>query len=106
MVSCTKKKTLTSEETKVVQEFKELIYELRVVLIGPILQELLSEISNICRKNGIQGSHIDFLISSFAINNNIKVFTTDKDFNHYSKIIKEIKLHNIREDFKSGCTHE
>jgi hypothetical protein len=126
-----RKKTLTIDEEKIVEEFKELIYELRVIIIGPILQELLSgisdlkkfenlrkqlssfedielsrkdyekaaEISNICRKKGIQGSHTDFLISSFAVNNKVKIFTTDKDFNHYQKIIKEISLHQIRRDF-------
>ena len=127
-----RKKTLTISEEKIVKEFKELIYELRVVVIGPVLQELLSgisdsrkfenlrerlssfedikltredyekaaEISNICRRKGVQGSHIDFLISSFAINNNIKIFTTDKDFSHYQKIVKDIKLHQVRRDFE------
>jgi len=127
-----RKKTLAPDEKRIVDEFKELIYELRVVVIGPVLQELLSgisdinkfkslknklssfetmkigrkeyemaaEISKICRRNGIQGSHIDFLIVSFAINNNIKIFTTDKDFSYYKKIIKKINLHEVRKDFK------
>ena len=123
-----RKKTLTTNETKVVKELKELIYELRVVTIGTIRQELLSglsdetkfsnlkeklmafddlplgqedyekaaELSNHCRRNGIQGSHIDFLICAAAINNNISIFTTDKDFENYKQVIS-ISLHNIRE---------
>ncbi len=35
---------------------------------------------NICRSNGIQGSHIDFLICSVAVNNSIPILTLDKDF--------------------------
>ena len=124
-----RKKSLTNEEIKIVKEFKELIYELRVILIGPIRQELLSgisdetkfrnlrekmrafddigikptdyesaaEISNECRRNGIQGSHIDYLICSVAKNNDLSIFTTDKDFENYKKVI-DLKLHNIREE--------
>jgi predicted nucleic acid-binding protein len=123
-----RKKTLSKKEEKVVTELKELIYELRVVIIGPIRQELLSgisdnkkfknlkeklesfedlpvtqedyekaaEISNICRKKGTQGSHTDFLICAVALNNNISIFTTDKDFSNYKNHVK-IELHNVRE---------
>jgi predicted nucleic acid-binding protein len=126
-----RKKTLTTNEIKVVKELKELIYELRVVTIGPIRQELLSglsdetkfnnlkeklisfddlplkqedyekaaEISNYCRRKGIHGSHIDFLICAAAINYKISIFTTDKDFENYKKVIS-IPLHNIREELK------
>ncbi len=122
-----RRKNLNSEEIKIVDELKELIYELRVVMIGPIRQELLSGISdkkiyeklkmklrafddlpiktedyekaaenfNICRKNGIQGSHTDFLICAVSQNNNLSIFTTDKDFINYEKYIK-ILLHKIR----------
>ncbi len=124
-----RKKTLTKEEDKIVRELKELIYELRVMIMGPIRQELLSglsddekfkilkeklksfedielnqedyekaaEISNSCRKKGIQGSHIDFLISAAALNRNISIFTTDKDFENYKKILS-LKLHKVREE--------
>jgi predicted nucleic acid-binding protein len=56
----------------------------------PILDidyELAAEFSNKCRKNGIQGSHIDFLICAVANREDIPIFTTDKDFEHYQKII-------------------
>jgi predicted nucleic acid-binding protein len=99
-----------------VNEFNELINEVRVVLVGPIRQELLSGISNqtqfdtlkeklqafedlplnredyeraaefynTCRKSGIQGSQIDFLICSAAVGAGIPIFTADKDFSHYA----------------------
>jgi predicted nucleic acid-binding protein len=127
-----RKKTLTHQEKKIVEELKELIHELRVVVIGPVRQELLSgisdeikymnlkdklrpfddlplhvedyekaaEIFNICRKNGVQGSHIDFLICAASINEEISIFTTDKDFENYKKYIN-IKLHTTRDELNN-----
>lgn len=46
---------------------------------------------NLCRKNGIQGSHTDFLICALAVNYKMLIFTTDKDFHSYEKILP-IKL--------------
>ncbi len=127
-----RKKTLTEEEKNIVKELKELIYELRVVFIGPVRQELLSgisdeikfknlkeklrafedlplktddyekaaEIFNTCRRNGVQGSHIDFLICAASINKEISIFTTDKDFENYKKYIN-IKLHTTRDELNN-----
>ncbi|MBL0731257.1 MAG: PIN domain-containing protein [Desulfosarcina sp.] len=98
-----------------VRELETLIVDQRVLIIGPIRQEVLSgysemrkferldaklkyfentpiidddyiqaaKFSNICRKNGVQGSHIDFLICSVAYRLQAQIFTTDKDFEHY-----------------------
>jgi len=46
-----------------------------------------SHLYNSCRKHGIQGSHIDFLICAQAINNHHEILTTDGDFTHYEKVI-------------------
>lgn len=102
-----------------------LIQDQRVILIGPIRQEILSgysdlrmfskikeklsyfdntpikdsdyeiaaEFSSECRKKGIQGSHIDFLICAVANRIDSPIFTTDQDFGYYQKIIP-IKLYN------------
>jgi len=111
-------KALSREERVLIAELNELINEVRVALIGPIRQELLSGISNdeqfrilkenlrpfedlpltqtdyeraaefynVCRKAGIQGSQIDFLICSVSVGNEVPIFTTDKDyFLHYKK---------------------
>jgi predicted nucleic acid-binding protein len=122
-----RKKTLTDDELSIVNELKELLYELRVILIGPIRQELLSgisdevkfnnlrekmrafddietttadyeraaEIHNTCRRNRIQGSHIDYLICSVAQRHSYSIFTTDSDFESYKNII-DLKLHTMR----------
>lgn len=124
-----RKKTPSDNEKRIIQELKELIHELRVVLIGPIRQELLSGISNElrfqslkekmrslddleistndfenaakiyndCRKKGIQGSQVDYLICAIARVNNISIFTTDKDFSNYNKIVG-LKIHKVREE--------
>lgn len=50
-----------------------------------------AECNNKCRKKGIQGSHIDFLICAVANRIDIPIFTSDKDFELYQKTIP-IKL--------------
>ena len=109
-------------------ELENLIKEVRVQLIGPIRQELLSgikssqqyenlkkqlrafpdhliqtpdfekaaELFNRCKSKGIQGSTTDFLICAISFNNHWPIFTTDKDFLKYRKIIPII-LHIPRE---------
>ena len=55
--------------------------------------ELAAEFSNICRKQGIQGSNTDFLICSVAYNHDLDIFTYDKDFGHFQKALP-IRLFN------------
>jgi len=49
--------------------------------------ELAAEFSNRCRQKGIQGSHTDFLICAIAVSYELQIFTTDKDFVHYQKLL-------------------
>ena len=60
--------------------------------IQDIDYELAAELCNQCRKKGVQGSHIDFLICAVSKRIDVPIFTTDKDFPHYQKIIS-IKLY-------------
>ncbi|MFH1856925.1 MAG: PIN domain-containing protein [Candidatus Omnitrophota bacterium] len=50
-----------------------------------------AEFANICRKQGVQGSTIDFLICSVAHLENLAIFTSDNDFENYKKCLS-IKL--------------
>ena len=43
--------------------------------------------SNICRARGIAGSGMDFLICAVAHLRNWEVFTTDRDFVRYNKVL-------------------
>jgi predicted nucleic acid-binding protein len=49
--------------------------------------ETAAQFYNECRKHGIQGSHIDYLICAVAVNNNLTIFTLDNDFKNYQKYI-------------------
>jgi len=124
-----RRSSASPEESPIITELKELILEHRVVIIGPIRQEILSGIKNPrhfealreklrafqdsplttpdyesaaesfnrCRENGIQGSHIDFLIVASAENRGLAIFTTDRDFSHYAEILG-FPLHEIRKE--------
>lgn len=49
--------------------------------------ETAAEFYNILRMKGIQGSNTDFLICAIAVNNNFKIFTSDKDFFKFKKYL-------------------
>jgi len=72
------------------RKFKKLKEKLSFFENTPILDidyELAAELCNQCRKKGVQGSHIDFLICAVAKRIDVPIFTTDKDFPHYQKAI-------------------
>ena len=113
-------------ESGTVALFEELVREGRVLLLGPVRQELLSGIRekkqydqlreglrafdhipivtedyergadffNRCRRKGIQGSHIDFLICAVSSRLSSPIFTTDRDFEKYARHL-DIKLAGI-----------
>jgi predicted nucleic acid-binding protein len=57
--------------------------------------EYAAELSNQCRAKGIQGSHTDFLMCAVAKTHKLAIFSTDKDFGNYSKII-HLSLFQLR----------
>ena len=57
--------------------------------------EFAAECSNECRRNGIQGSHTDFLICAVSIKNGWEIFTEDVDFFEYKKHIP-IKIYTLK----------
>ena len=115
------------ESNPTVHEFRRMIQDHRVQMIGPIRQEILSGIRsesqfkklrkhlksfpdlpamtedyvtaakyfNSFHSKGIQGSNIDFLICAMANRNKFSIFTTDKDFELFSKHI-QIVLHKAQ----------
>jgi predicted nucleic acid-binding protein len=54
--------------------------------------ERAATLYNVCRQAGIQGSPTDFLICSIAMRFDASVFTTDRDFERYTKITG-VRLH-------------
>jgi predicted nucleic acid-binding protein len=61
----------------------------------PILTEdyvVAAHFFNRCRSVGVQGSNTDFLICAVATRNSFSIYTTDKDFELFSKHL-EVVLH-------------
>jgi predicted nucleic acid-binding protein len=112
-----KRKQLSARDRALVARWAELIKERRVLLIGPIRQEILSGLRddstferlrghlrafddepltfhdyeeaarchNLCRREGIAGSSVDFLLCAVALRRNADVFTTAGDFARYAE---------------------
>jgi hypothetical protein len=108
------------------EELERLITTYRVVMIGPIRQELLSGVRsneqyqglrdrlrafpdlpiqtedyelaarffNECRSRGVQGSNTDFLICAIAARRDNSVFSTDRDFEAFERMLK-IRRHQV-----------
>jgi len=109
----------TQPDKGVRTELVSLIEDQRVVLLGPIRQEVLSgysdkrkferlrgklsyfesepvldqdyilaaEFHNTCRRQGIQGSHTDFLICSCATRLGALIYTMDGDFDSFCRAL-------------------
>ena len=80
------------------RKFNKLKEKLSYFENTPILDidyESAAELCNQCRKKGIQGSHIDFLICAVAKRIDVPIFTTDKDFVRYQKAIS-VKLYKTK----------
>ncbi|MBX7058993.1 MAG: PIN domain-containing protein [Leptospirales bacterium] len=78
------------------EDFKELRAKLRAFPDEEIRTEdyeTAAEYFNRCRAKGVQGSFTDFLICAVAVNHELAIFTMDKDFVQYSKILP-IDLHS------------
>lgn len=56
--------------------------------------EEAAHIHNQCRSRGIAGSAIDFLICAVAHRRGWQVFTTDRDFDQYGKVLG-VKLYGV-----------
>ena len=55
--------------------------------------EEAAHMHNLCRRRGIAGSAIDFLICAVAQRREWHIFTTDRDFERYGRVL-EIKLYS------------
>jgi predicted nucleic acid-binding protein len=62
--------------------------------IEEIDHESAADFYNRCRAVGIQGSHIDFLICAVAVRRKMSIFTTDRDFISFERVLP-IRLHAI-----------
>lgn len=58
--------------------------------------EEAARMSNACRSGGVAGSPVDFLICAVAHLRNWQIFTTDRDFARYRKILP-LNLFNVED---------
>jgi len=89
MLGAIRQETLCGISTK--EKFEKIKSALSIYDDFPITKEdyiNAAEYFNLCRSNGIQGSNTDFLICAVASKNNFEIFSTDNDFQNYSKFIK------------------
>jgi predicted nucleic acid-binding protein len=49
--------------------------------------EEAAQISNECRRRGIATSMVDMLMCSVSLRQEWEIFTTDRDFTHYAKVV-------------------
>lgn len=72
------------------EKFTDLKGKLSFLTDVPIVTadyELAARYSNMCRRRGIQGSAVDFLICAVAVRNEFSIYTVDKDFEHYRTVL-------------------
>jgi len=50
--------------------------------------ELAAEMHNHCKSHGIAGSAVDFLICAVARQREWQIFSTDRDFEEYAKVLR------------------
>ena len=75
-------------------QFSRIRNELREFPDTPLFLEDYEEaarMGNACRQKGIAGSPIDFLLCSVSFRRNWQIFTTDRDFDHYGRVL-DVKL--------------
>jgi predicted nucleic acid-binding protein len=74
-------------QSKQFNELKETLSSFEDLPLNTEHYEKAAEFCNICRRKGVQGSTIDFLICAVAIMENFVIFTVDKDFENYKKYL-------------------
>lgn len=62
--------------------------------IGAVDYETAAEMHNRCRGRGIAGSAVDFLLCAVAELRQWEIFTTDKDFERYRRVLG-LKMHVV-----------
>lgn len=79
------------KEKKMFSQLKERLSYFPDIELSGKDYEQAAEYFNLCQKKGVQGSNTDFLICSVSSRFEIPIFTLDKDFHVFQKILK-IKL--------------
>jgi hypothetical protein len=57
------------------------------VELDPMDYEEAARITNQCRRAGIAGSPVDMLMCAVSLRHDWQIFTTDRDFSHYGRVV-------------------
>jgi predicted nucleic acid-binding protein len=69
------------------ENLKTRLRAFRDLPLSELHHERAAELHNQCRRQGVQGSHTDFLICAVAQIENLEIYTTDKDFAAYAELL-------------------
>lgn len=69
------------------RKLKDYLIAFEDLPISSAVYERAADMFNCCRKKGICGSHIDFLICAVSEYYHLSIFTTDKDFPFYAELL-------------------
>ena len=69
------------------EKLKRYLAAFKDLSLDSIVFEQAAEFSNKCKSRGIQGSPTDFLLCSVSTRYEMPIFTIDKDFENYKKIL-------------------
>jgi predicted nucleic acid-binding protein len=78
------------------QKFVRLRDKLRALDDYPVTSvhyETAAESFNVCRAHGVQGTMVDLLVCAVAMDEEIPIYTTDRDYLQYAKHLP-IQLHH------------
>jgi len=88
MIGAVRQEVLSGiSDIRLYEELRRRLQEYADFPVNTYDYELAAKFSNTCRRNGVQGSNVDFLICAVAARNKMPVFTTDKDFELYAKYL-------------------
>ena len=74
-------------EHSLFQRIRDYLRDFPNVDLDAVDYEEAARISNACRSGGIASSPVDMLLCSVALRHDWEIFTTDRDFIHYARVV-------------------
>ena len=74
-------------EHSLFQRIRDYLRDFPNVDLDAVDYEEAARISNACRSVGIASSPVDMLLCSVALRHDWEIFTTDRDFIHYARVV-------------------
>ena len=75
------------KEEKQFETIRDILKAFPSQLVEDSIFELAASFFNVCRRNGIQGSHTEFLLCACSVAWKAQILTKDKDFKRFSDYI-------------------